>query len=83
MGCKDKRTQDAVECMDSPDSEVSPQELLQVDENVLSDSEVIRQTQKFWSKRGFKLSTLECQEAIENMSGFFAILDGWQRQSKN
>ncbi len=84
MGRKDKQTQIVVESIDSQVSEVVPQELSAwLGEHVSTDSDVIQLTQQFWDTRGFKLSAFECQEAIENVTKFFIILDEWQRQSEH
>lgn len=83
MGRRAKQAQDFVESIDSQVSGVVPQELSAwPDERILSYSDVIRQTQQFWSRRGFNLSAFECQELIQNMNNFITILDGWQRQSE-
>jgi len=40
-------------------------------------------TQQFWGLRGFELTGNENREAIENITGFFQLLDRWDRQSQN
>lgn len=80
---KIKKITNAVVSSEQSDSAVSQQELsCPTAENFASDSSAIQATQKFWSSRGIKLTAFECQEAIENVTRFFTILDKWQRQSE-
>lgn len=48
-----------------------------------TDRDVIDETIRFWGKRaGVELSREDGREIIENISGFFRVLDEWSRSSQ-